>query len=77
LAEFCLDERRRSAVAFDVIDEQSTLALPPSCENYLSAELSYTPCGCSANATVSAGDKRHLSSKFQIISHSLDLQHSE
>jgi hypothetical protein len=36
LAEVCLDERRRSAVAFDVIDEQSPLALPPSCDDYLS-----------------------------------------
>jgi hypothetical protein len=57
LAEVCMDEGRRSAVAFDVIDEQPSLALPPSCEDYLSTELSYTPCGCSANATVSAGDE--------------------
>jgi hypothetical protein len=37
LAEVCLDERRRSTVAFDLIDEQSPLALPPSCDNYLSS----------------------------------------
>jgi hypothetical protein len=36
LPEVCLDERRRSAVPFDVIDEQSPLALPPSCDDYLS-----------------------------------------
>jgi hypothetical protein len=36
LAEVCLDECRRSAVAFDLIDEQSPLALPPSCDDYLS-----------------------------------------
>jgi hypothetical protein len=36
LAEVCLDERRRSTVAFDLIDEQSPLALPPSCDDYLS-----------------------------------------
>jgi hypothetical protein len=36
LAEVCLDERRRSAVAFGVLDEQSPLALPPSCDDYLS-----------------------------------------
>jgi hypothetical protein len=36
LAEVCLDERRLSAVAFAVIDEPSPLALPPSCNDYLS-----------------------------------------
>jgi hypothetical protein len=71
LAEVCLDERCRSAVAFDVIDESSPLALPPSCEDYLSTQLSYTPCSRCANATVSTGDECHLSSKFQAISHSL------
>jgi hypothetical protein len=35
LAEICLDERRRSAFAFDVIDEQSPLALPPAREDHL------------------------------------------
>src|SRR6267378_3452137 len=31
LAEVCLDESRRSDVAFDVIDEQSALALTTTC----------------------------------------------
>ena len=57
LAEVRLDEPRRSAVAFDVLDEQSPLALPPSCEDYLSTELSYTPCSRSANTSVSTGDE--------------------
>src|SRR5690349_10041441 len=35
LAEVCLDVRRRSAVAIDVIDELSPLALSPSCDDYL------------------------------------------
>src|ERR1700682_1858949 len=34
VAEICRDERRRSAVVFDVIDEQSPLALPSSCDDY-------------------------------------------
>jgi len=76
LAEVCLDERRRSAVAFDVIDELSPLALPPCCDDYLRTQLSHTPCSRSANATVSTGDECHLSSKFQFISHSLALQSS-
>jgi hypothetical protein len=36
LAEICLDERRRAAVAFDVTDERSPLLLPSSCDDYLS-----------------------------------------
>src|ERR1700722_2191029 len=36
LAEVCLNKRRRSAVASNVIDEQSPFALPPSCDDYLS-----------------------------------------
>jgi hypothetical protein len=69
LAEVCLEKRRRSAIAVDVIDKPSPRALPPSCDDYLSAELSYTPRSRSANATVSAGDECHLSGKFQAISH--------
>src|ERR1700757_4667367 len=69
LTEVCLDERRRSAVASDVIDEQLPLVLPPSCDDDLSAQLSYTPCSRSADATVSTGNECHLSSKFQATFH--------
>jgi hypothetical protein len=36
LAEVCLDKRRGSVVALDVIDDKSPLVLPSSCEDYLS-----------------------------------------
>ena len=40
LAEVCMDERRRSAVASDLIYQQSPFALPFPCNDHLSTQLS-------------------------------------
>src|SRR5260370_7462947 len=51
LAEVCLDERRRSAVAVDVTYEQAPLPFPHPSHYYLSTYLSYTPCNPPAHTT--------------------------
>jgi hypothetical protein len=70
LAEVGLDEGCRSTLSPDLIDQQSPFALPPSCDDYLSTQLSYAFCGCSTNATVSARDECHSTGKFRFVSHS-------
>jgi hypothetical protein len=71
LTEICLDERRRSAVAFDAINEQSPFALPPSGDDYLSTwsatRLAAAPLMPLLPPVMSAT----FPAKFQVTSHAL------